>query len=188
MLRYLRNANFELIFSNYSLYFVCFAGKILTSINMPNKCGERNCSENYKKNKCSVFKLPKDEIERQAWLNFLPVQNSFSKINPAALFICERHWPRNSPHVKLPGGCTRPALPPNVFNLPQSCLPTPKPAPRKPKQVDVQLKYFMERATILSFNDFHPEKELMKKYDNVLTCRQKDKIAFIFMTQDFFGD
>ena len=134
MLRYLRNANFELIFSNYySLYFVYFAGKI-SSINMPNKCGVRNCNGNYnKENKCSVFKLPKDENERQAWLNVLPLQNNSSKINQAALFICERHWPKNSTHVKLPGGCTRPALPLNVFNLPQSCLPTPKPAPRKPK-------------------------------------------------------
>ena len=42
----------------------------------------------------------------------------------------------------------------------------------------------MEKNTILSFDEFHPEKELMKKYDNVLTCRQKDKIAFIFMTQE----
>ena len=32
MLRYFRNTNFELIFSNYSLYFVCFAGKISSII------------------------------------------------------------------------------------------------------------------------------------------------------------
>ena len=71
---------------------------------MPNKCGVGNCNGNYnKENKCTVFKLPKDEIETQAWLNLLPLQNSSSKINPATLFICERHWLRNNPHVKLPG-------------------------------------------------------------------------------------
>ena len=74
MLRYLRNANFELIFSNYSWYFLFFAGKLLIAINMPNKSGVRNCNGNYnKENKFRVFKLPKDENETQASLNGLPL-------------------------------------------------------------------------------------------------------------------
>ena len=48
------------------------------------------------KTKCSVFKLPKDESDKQASLNVLPQRNSFQR-NPAKFFICER--PKHSPHV-----------------------------------------------------------------------------------------
>ena len=40
---------------------------------MPNKCGVVNCKGNYNEaNKCRVFKIPKDELERQKWLAVLP--------------------------------------------------------------------------------------------------------------------
>ena len=68
----------------------------------------------------------------------------------------------HSPRVKLPGGYSRPALPSSVFNCPISCLPTPKPSAKKLKQEEVQLKYFMEKDTIRSINEFDPEKELLK--------------------------
>ena len=60
--------------------------------------------------------------------------------------------------MKLPGGYSRPALPSSVFNRPISCLPIPKPAAKKLKQEDVQLKYIMEKDTIRSINEFDPEK------------------------------
>ena len=37
---------------------------------MPNKCGIVNCKGNYNpENKCRIFKLPKDGIEQQKWLD-----------------------------------------------------------------------------------------------------------------------
>ena len=43
------------------------------SIIMPNKCGVVNCKGNDNEaNKCRVFKIPKDELERQKWLAVLP--------------------------------------------------------------------------------------------------------------------
>ena len=130
---------------------------------MPNKCGIVNCNGNYNEDiKCRVFRLPKEESEKQKWLNVLPHRQDFV-IDTTKFFICERHWPSNSPHVKLPGGFTRPAIPPSIFSVPTSCLPTPKPSPRKPKQEDEQLHYFQEKDRINSFCDFSPDKELQKK-------------------------
>ena len=103
---------------------------------MPSKCGIVNCNGNYNNdNKCRVFKLPKEECEKQKWLDVLPPRKDFI-IDPAKFFICERHWPSNTTHV------TRPGVPQSIFNVPASCLPTHKPAPRKPKEEDVQLKHF----------------------------------------------
>ena len=113
---------------------------------MPNKCGVVNCNGNYNEaNKCRVFKIPKDETERKKWLDVLPPRENFV-VNPAKFFICERHWPSNPPLIKLPGGFTRPALPPSVFNVPSSCLPTSKPAPRPPKEEDKKLQYFLKKG------------------------------------------
>ena len=89
--------------------------------------------------------------------------------------------------MKLTGGYCRPALPSSVFNRPISCLPTPKPAAKKLKQEDVQLKYFMEKDTIRSINEFDPEKRTAEKYNNVVTSRQKYKIVYIFITQDLLS-
>ena len=74
-----------------------------------------------------------------------------------------------------------------VFNRWISCLPTPKPAAKKLKQEDVQLKYFMENDTIRSINEFDPEKRTAEKYYNVVTSRQKYEIVYSFMTQDLLS-
>ena len=110
------------------------------------------------------------EVISRLRINVLPQRNGF-QINPAKFFICER--PKHSPGVKLPGGYSRPALPSSVFNRPKSCLPIPKPAAKKIKQEDVQLKYFMEKDTIRSITEFDPEKRTAEKYNNVVTSRQK---------------
>lgn len=153
---------------------------------MPNKCSIINCNGNYdKENKCRVFKLPKEEVEKQAWINVIPPRKDFVIVSNK-FFICERHWPSEStPYIKLPGGFTRPATPPSIFNVPRSCLPSPKPAPRKPKQQDEQLKYFLKKDLIHSFRDFSPDKDLKKKYDNVIIHRSDEKFVCIFMTKDF---
>jgi hypothetical protein len=65
------------------------------------------------------------------------------------------------PNIKLSGGFTRSATPPSIFNVPISCLPTPKPVLRKPKQNDTQLKCFIKKDKIHSFDDYKPDLELI---------------------------
>lgn len=152
---------------------------------MPNKCGVVKCTGNYnKENKCRVFRLPKDQLERQKWLDVLPPRENFT-IDPEKFFICEKHWDPNPPLIKLPGASTRPAIPPSIFNVPVSCLPTPKPAPRPPKVEDKQLKYFWQKDTITSFDDFKPEKDLHKLYQNLIISKSGDRLVCLFMTENF---
>ena len=133
----------------------------------PDRCGILNCNGNNNKfNKCRVFSLPREE-EKQMRLDVLSVRRNFS-IDPRKYFICERHWPSKYPEVTLPGASIRPFLPPSVFNVPPSCLPTPKVPPRKRKDEGRLLNHFKSKDTISSFDTFAPEKELKKKYDNML--------------------
>ena len=69
---------------------------------------------------------------------------------------------------KLPGGTTRPAVAPSIFDVPPSCLPTPQPPTRPAKQVEKQLKIFTARDRIKSFSNFVPDKKIHKDYDNVV--------------------
>ena len=53
---------------------------------MPNKCGVVLCHGNYNvDNKCRVFKIPKNEIERQQWIAALPPRDGFV-LNPDKFF------------------------------------------------------------------------------------------------------
>ena len=152
---------------------------------MPNKCGVVDCKGNYNElNKCRVFQLPKDESERQKWIAVLPPREDYV-LDPSKFYICEKHWPSDTSMVKIPGGSTRPVSPPSIFDVPTSCLPTPKPVPQPPKQEDRQLNFFLQRDKISSFVDFTPEKELNKKYNNVIMSRTSDKLTCVFMTKDF---
>ena len=128
-----------------------------------------NCRGNYNPlSKCRVFKLPRDDPERQKWLAVIPPRKNFDIANAKSFFVCEKHWPQNHPMKKLPGGTTRPAVAPSIFDVPASCLPTPRPPRRPAKQVDKQLEIFLARDRIKSFNDFVPDKKLQKDYDNVV--------------------
>ena len=128
---------------------------------MSNKFGVVNCKGNYNAaNKCHLFKVPREESEKKKWLDVLPPRKNFV-INPAKFFICEKHWHSNPPMIKLPGGSTRPAVPPSIFNVPSSCLPTAKPPPRSTNVQDQQLKYFLKKDKIASFFEFSPDKELL---------------------------
>ena len=152
---------------------------------MPNKCGVVNCKGNYnKENKCRVFRLPKDQSERQKWLDVLPPRENFD-VDPDKFFICEKHWDSDPPLIKLPGGSTRPSIPPSVFNVPASCLPTPKPAPRPAKVEDIQLRHFMQKDTIVSFDAFKPERVLKKDYKNLIISRSDERFVCLFMTENF---
>lgn len=152
---------------------------------MPNKCGVVNCKGNYNSaNKCRVFRLPKEESERKKWINCLPPRENFV-LDHSKFFICENHWPKDTPMVKIPGGLTRPANPPSIFNVPTSCLPTPKLPPRTTNAEDQQLKYFLQRDKISSFAEFIPDKELNKKYGNLIISRAEDRFVCLFMTDRY---
>lgn len=154
---------------------------------MPNKCSVVECRGNYDEaSKCRVFRLPKNENDSQKWLDTIPPRDNYV-IDPATFFICERHWPLDTPMVKIPGGSTRPTCPPSIFNVPSSCLPTKKPAPRPPKVEDQQLKYFQSKDRITLFADFLPERQLKKKYDNenVMLSRCDERFVCVFMSKDY---
>ena len=89
---------------------------------MVYKCSVVNCTGNYdKERQCKVYRLPKNEAEKQDWVNKIP------SFRPCLNYrVCEKHWPKDAPMTKVTGG-SRPAVPPTIFNVPTSCLPTPKP-------------------------------------------------------------
>ena len=153
---------------------------------MPNKRGIVNCRGNYDPlSKCREFKLPRDDPKRQKWLAMIPPRKDFDIANAKSFFVCEKHSPQNPSMKKLPGGTTRPAVAPSIFDVPGSCLPTPRPPRRPAKQVDKQLEIFLARDRIKSFNDFVPDKKIQKDYDNVEITRSSNKCAFLFMSSDF---
>ena len=154
---------------------------------MPNKCGVVNCKGNYDEtNKCRVFRLPRDELEKQKWLSVLPPRAGFV-VDPTKFFICQKHWPSDTEMVKIPGGHTRPVNPPSAFNVPVSCLPSPRPPPRQPKTEDQQLKYFLKKDKITSLHEFTPENDLHKKYKdlNLIISRSQDKLVCMVMETDY---
>ena len=125
-----------------------------------------------------MFKLPKDQCERQQWLNVLPPRKDFV-LNPRNFVICERHWSEDPPLVKLPGSRRDQLIPPSIFNVPLSSLPTKKIPPRPAKIEDKQMRYFLQNDTITSFDSFKPDRELQKKYKNLIISR------CLFMTEHF---
>lgn len=151
---------------------------------MVNKCGVVNCKGNYNKaNKCRLFKLPADSLERQRWIEAIPPREHFV-INPETYRICERHW-REGYAAKGIGTKARPVDPPTEFDVLKSCLPTPKPPPRTTNAEDRQLAFWRENDTIKDFSSFRPETELRKKYTNVIINRTNDRLVCVFMNDDF---
>ena len=119
------------------------------------------------------------------WLNVLPPRDGFV-IDLSKFFICEKHWPADTQMVTIPGGSTRPVSPPSIFDVPSSCLPSPKPAPRQSIVEDLlnYLKYFL-KDKILSFATFRSDKELHKTYENIIITRTVDKFVCLFLQSDF---
>ncbi|KAF2358621.1 hypothetical protein FHG87_010629 [Trinorchestia longiramus] len=79
----------------------------------------------------------------------------------------------------------RPEIPPSIFNVPASCLPSPKPAPRPAKVENQQPRYFLQKDKITSFNAFKPERNLQKQYENLIISRSKERLVCLFMTDNF---
>ena len=130
-----------------------------------------------------LFALPKNDVQRQKWINKIP---SFSSISVSSqnFRICNRHWPADTPMVTIPGGSTRPVLPPSIFFVPASCLPTPKPDPRPAKPEFALQSCFDQKDKFLSYEEFFPEKELKKKYKEMIFIRTEEKYRFILMNEE----
>ncbi|KAF2354967.1 hypothetical protein FHG87_014278 [Trinorchestia longiramus] len=146
--------------------------------------GVVNCRGNYNKNRRRVFRLPKEQSGTQKWLDVLPPRENFV-VNPDKFFICEIHWGADPTLIKLRGGSMRPGIPPSIFNVPASCLPSPKPAPRPVKVEDQQLRYFLHKGKITSFDAFKPERNLQEQYKNLIISRSKERFVCLFMTDNF---
>ncbi|KAF2366136.1 hypothetical protein FHG87_003112 [Trinorchestia longiramus] len=152
---------------------------------MPNKCGIVNCRGNYnKENRRRVFRLPKEQTERQKRLDVLPPRENFV-VNPDKFFICEIHWSADPPLIKLRGGSMRPGIPLSIFTVPASCLPSPKLTPHPAKVEDQQLRYFLQKDKITSSDAFKPERNLQKQYKNLIISRSKERLVCLFMTDNF---
>ncbi|KAF2353212.1 hypothetical protein FHG87_016034 [Trinorchestia longiramus] len=65
--------------------------------------------------------------------------------------------------------------------------PSPKPAPRPAKVEDQQLRYFLQKDKITSFDAFKPERNLQKQYRNSIISRSKERLVCLFMT-DYFSE
>ncbi|KAF2351392.1 Zinc finger C2CH-type [Trinorchestia longiramus] len=126
------------------------------------ECGVVNCRGNYnKENRCRVYCLPKEQSERQKWLDVIPPRKNFV-VDPDKFFICEIHWGADPPLIKLHGGSMRFEIRPSIFNVPAPCVSSPKPAPRPAKVENQQLRYFLQKDKITSFDAFKPDRNLQK--------------------------
>ncbi|KAF2361189.1 hypothetical protein FHG87_008051 [Trinorchestia longiramus] len=152
---------------------------------MPNKCGVVNYRGNYNnENRPRVFCLPKEQSDRQKWLDVLPPRENFV-VNPDNFFISEIHWCADPPLIILRGGSIQSGIPPSIFNVHASCLPSSKPAPRPAKVEDQQLRYFLQKDKITSFDAFKPERNQQKQYKNLIISRSKERLVCLFMTDNF---
>ena len=130
--------------------------------------------------------LPCNRGIRKKWIEVLPPREGFT-LNPSKFFICENHWPSDTPMIALPGGHTRPRLPPSIFNVPISCLPTPKPPPRQPKDEDRQLKMLMKKDKITSKAKCSQQKQCILLVDEVrptisFSCGVLSGMATLYQT------
>ncbi|KAF2361028.1 hypothetical protein FHG87_008212 [Trinorchestia longiramus] len=107
----------------------------------------------------------------------------FTELNK--FLVCEIHWGADPPLIKLHGGFMRPEIPPSIFNVPASCLPSPKAAPCPAKVEHQQLRYFLQKDMITSFDAFKPERNLQKQYKNLIISRSKERLVCLFMTDNF---
>ncbi|KAF2361325.1 hypothetical protein FHG87_007924 [Trinorchestia longiramus] len=68
---------------------------------------------------------------------------------------------------------------------PASCLPSPKLALRPAKEEDQQLRYFLQKDKITSFDAFKPERNLQKQCKNLIISRWEERLLCLFMTDNF---
>jgi len=66
---------------------------VVSSVNiMPNKCEIINCNGNYNNdNECRVYRLPKEDSEKQNWLDVLPPHQNFTIEDQIGIAIYAPH-------------------------------------------------------------------------------------------------
>jgi hypothetical protein len=127
--------------------------------------------------------LPLDKNERQRWINSIP---SFSESSSSDFRICKKHWPSGTAMIKTRGG-RHPAVPPSIFDVPKSCLPTPAPPLRSEKPEFALQNHFDKKDIFKSFSHFSPKKELVNKYKNIMFSESEEHIYCVFMDENFTG-
>ena len=55
---------------------------------------------------CSLYRLPRDDNERQLWINAIPYYNQ-KTISADNFRVCRRHWPEDTEIVRVAGGSCR---------------------------------------------------------------------------------
>ena len=154
---------------------------------MVNKCKVFPCKSGHKGYpKCRIFSLPKEERERNAWIDRIPPRKDF-ELDPEKFYICELHWPPGYDLKKVPGG-TRPADPPSIFpEVPESCLPTPKThrTTDPSKFAERQMEYLKKKDEVKSLDAFKPEKDLRKIHKDIIITRTSETLVCVFMKEDF---
>ena len=84
----------------------------------------------------------------------------------------------------LKSGPLHEALSPSVaYNVPASYLPSAKPAPRPAKVEDKQLRNFLQKDTITSFDAF--KRDLQKQCKNLIISKSEERFVCLFMTENF---
>ena len=122
-------------------------------------CCVFNCNEKYDEaNKVQIFRLSRDETERNRWLAAIPRDNIS---DTDETIVCERHWLENYSKVFV-FGKPLPANPPSVFpGIPKSQIPTQANLPRTTKKTSSESRNvipdessaFNEKGTISSFEE-----------------------------------
>ena len=133
---------------------------------MVKTCCVFGCKTGYASQKdttASVFRFPKEEGERQAWIAAIPRKNLV--VNNDTV-ICSLHWPPGYATVTK-NGEARPKELPTVWPdcIPASQIPTPQPSPRSTK-----------RTSCSQRNVFPDELEEFLKRDRVTFADMKDEL------------
>ncbi|KAF2359636.1 LDLR class B repeat [Trinorchestia longiramus] len=106
--------------------------------------------------------------------------------HPFSLSLYERSLYWTDWETQLIHSCSFNAKAPHsFFNVPASCLPSLKLTPRPAKVEDQQLRYFLLKDKITSFDAFKPENNLQKQYKNLIISRSKERLVCLFMTDNF---
>ena len=110
----------------------------------------------------SVFRFPKEEGEKQAWIKAIP--NAKLTVTKDTV-VCELHWPSEFEKISK-NGKFRPRDPPSVWpHVPSSQIPTPAPSSRTTK-----------RTSSSQRNTEEDQLAAFLASDNVTFCEMKDKL------------
>ena len=153
---------------------------------MGEKCCVYGCKTNYSSKKAcdgerklSVYRFPKDETERAAWISVIPNANFTAKTDTV---ICELHWPHGFETISKCGK-SRPKNPPSVWpNVPSSQIPTPGTSPRTTKRTSTSVRNRSTEPDELA--DFVSRDVSFCDLENTLVASKRDLPVPVFAFKD----